>query len=107
VEPLGEGTDQGDPVVSQVEGVGGQDRDDHCRQHGRELGNQPLEQADEEQADEEQAEQADRQHRPHRLAVGQPLGEAGRFGDEPIAVHGEAEQLGELADRIVRASPFM
>ena len=57
------------------------------------FGDQPLE-----RGDDDQAEQADGQRRRHRLAVGQPLGEAGRFRDESVGIDREAEQFWELAD---------
>ena len=99
-KPLGQWADQGDAVVGQVEGVGGQDRDDHRHQHGGDLGDQPLE-----HEDQDQAEQTDRERRRHRLAVGQPLDEADRLGDEPVGVDREAEQLGELADQDREGEP--
>ena len=43
----------------------------------------------------------------HRLAVGQPLDEAGDLGAEASPFDGEPEQLGELADEDRQGQPFM
>ena len=101
-EALGQRTDQRDAVVGQVEGDGGEDRDDHGDEHGRNLGKQPLE-----HEDEDQAEQADCERGRHRLAVGQPLGEAARLGMKPSASTEKPNSLGSWPTRIVRARPFM
>ena len=76
--------------VERVDRNGGQHDDD---QHARDLGQQPIQQQD---ADERG--DADDGSGRVRLALRQPGHEGARLGNEPVGVHREPEQLGQLTD---------